>query len=252
MKTKTFYEQEIENKSLKELLLENESKPVTHMLQSEKINKERKNEFKNDDFIYVPKLDAYVEKKKKIFRLNWYESHYALNDLGMAMITIPEFIEFLKYLKEDYNKINSEDSNKILKDVFAGKKDNDNFEWLDASFSKNRGSTIRYNHKCINSKVIPANIQKMKDYLGKRISVEDIDFEEWLKNPTEFGLPKQTIKEGSLIYYAPKKRYVAAIGKSWRENKFLSLRFNPRIRESYIGVRGIFRVYNKNENKNIL
>src|SRR3989338_4501364 len=51
-------------------------------------------------FIYVPSIRLYVAKEKTLYGKNWYECHEELHKKDLYMITLPQFIEFIKYLKK--------------------------------------------------------------------------------------------------------------------------------------------------------
>src|SRR3989344_5563573 len=99
------------------------------MVKKETINHQTESkEHDEKDFIYVPSLELYVAKEKTHFRKNWFESHKLLQEQGNRMLIIPEFIEFLKYLK---SRSNNQEYQNIYKNITGGK----NYwiaEWLDA------------------------------------------------------------------------------------------------------------------------
>ena len=52
-----------------------------------------------ENFIYVPSIDLYVAKERSHLGLNWHDAHKKLHEEGLLMPTIPQFLEFIKYLE---------------------------------------------------------------------------------------------------------------------------------------------------------
>src|SRR3989338_7249778 len=81
--------------------------PKVYTLRNDLENKSEK--INDSDFIYVPSINLYVAKKKTHLGKNWFDCHKLLQQDNQRMLIIPEFIEFLKYAKENhkniYNKI---------------------------------------------------------------------------------------------------------------------------------------------------
>ncbi len=150
----------------------------------------------NSDFIYVPSISLYVAKERTHFEKNWYDAHRELQSKGNRMLTIPEFIEFLKYTRENNPEVYN-DITEVRSPWRA--------EWIDADFKiKNKKLYINSNHVLdSNGNLIPedskplSRITLMKD---SRISLED-----WIKkNHTKQGFPTKKTKSGDLYYWYPK------------------------------------------------
>ena len=56
--------------------------------------------FNESNFVYVPSINTYFAKQRTNLGKNWFETHKELQTNGEKMPTIPEFLEFLKYLKD--------------------------------------------------------------------------------------------------------------------------------------------------------
>jgi len=155
-----------------------------------------------DGFVYVPSIDLYVAKEITLYKKNWYEAHEELHKQGLQMLTIPEFIEFIKYLKNgDQNKGESE---QILDEILTVR-DFWRAEWLDANFKIiNEKLHINYNHRIINGKLKPLNSEPLEDCLMKD-KIIGINLDYWLKNPTKQGLPRKNTPAGKLCYWYPVK-----------------------------------------------
>src|SRR3989344_6667427 len=57
-----------------------------------------------ENFIYVPSLNLYFAKQRTHFNKNWFDCHKLLQADGKRMPLVPEFREFLKYLKNSNNQ----------------------------------------------------------------------------------------------------------------------------------------------------
>ena len=49
-----------------------------------------------NEYIYIPSLNLYVAKQRTHLGLNWYKTHEALHKENLFMLTIPQFISFIK------------------------------------------------------------------------------------------------------------------------------------------------------------
>ena len=151
-------------------------------------------------YIYVPPIDLYVAKGKTLHGKNWYEAHKELHKQGLQMLTIPEFIEFIKYLKRNPTK----DSEKILDEILTARKPWRG-EWLDADFKFIDDKLhINYNYRTINGELKPLNSEPLEDCLMEN-KEPGIDLEYWLNNPTKQGLPRKDTPGGKLYYWCPVK-----------------------------------------------
>ena len=100
------------------------------------------------------------------------------------MLTLPEFVEFLKYLKENPDKRNK----KILEDIIAVRKPW-RAEWIDADFKVIKKKLhMHYSHEYGKGKLKPKYTEELKDYL-KENKTPGIDLDYWLQHATPLGLP---------------------------------------------------------------
>ena len=169
------------------------AKPTQSQTQS------KKNIQNLDGMIYVPSIDLHFSKQRTHKNKNWYDCHKALLSEGTKMPTIPEFIEFLKYLKnsnENEHQIIYKDITEVRNPLRA--------EWLDADFKvKKRKLYINYNHVLDSQgNLQPQNSEKLEACLMED-KTSGIDLNEWLDSSTSQGLPKSNIKSGELYYWAP-------------------------------------------------
>jgi len=155
-------------------------------------------------FIYVPSVNLYVAKERALLNHNWDDTHKKLHEQNLRMPTIPQFIEFLKYLRADPTTENRRVYNKITKarDPWKG-------EWLDAKFyAKDDELWVAYNH-IINLKgdLEAKGNEKLE---GQLMRDEDVvSLEHWLNNPTKQGLPQENPEQEDLWYWPPKENKVA-------------------------------------------
>ena len=154
-------------------------------------------------FIYVPTIKLHVAKEKTLHGKNFYEAQKEMQNQSQKMLTPYEFAEFLKYLKEDYQKINKSESDKILDEILTVRNPWRS-EWLDHDYKKEKTGLYVLYHK-FNSR---GNIELVKELLDKDTLMEDktpgINFEDYLNNHTIQGLPKNNIKNGDLYYWFPR------------------------------------------------
>ena len=159
-------------------------------------------------YIYLPSQEIYVAKWRILNGKNWYESHKILQERELRMLTIPQFIEFLKYLRSNPNEIGAADFLEIeliLDDILALREPYRG-EWLDASFKKlGNNRRINYNHefKIITGEIPitnPKNSEPLEDCLMEN---RNVVLDAWLNNPTSQGLPKTNAWSGNLSYQPP-------------------------------------------------
>ncbi len=134
-----------------------------------------------DGFEYIPSINLYVARGKKFYGESWFECDEKLQKNGERMITLPEFIEFLKYTKTNLPEIYKE-----ITEVRSPWR----AEWINADFK------LKGNKLCINSEVLDRDTL-MKD---KQISLEDY----LNSNHTSQGLPSKKVKSGDLYYWIPR------------------------------------------------
>lgn len=159
------------------------------------------------DFIYVPSINLYVAKQISLFNTNWFDCHKELQKNKKRMLIIPEFIEFLKYLKSSANQ----EYQNLYKEITEVR-----LPWraerLDADFKlKNGGLYINYNHKLDKQNCL---VPKTSELLDSNTLMQDktpgISLEDWLENPSRQGLPTKDFKKGNLYYLHPRKEISSA------------------------------------------
>jgi len=188
-------------------LTHNPELKIDKTILDKKLNTELRNAPNLDGFVYVPSIKLYVAKERTLYGKNWYEAHEELHKQGLQMLTIPEFIKFIKYLRREirhprilYNK--RKEIEKILDKIFTV---NSPWSggWLDANFKFiNEKLHINYNHRIINGKLKPGNSEPLEDCLMED-KTPGIDLEHWLNNSTKQGLPRKDTPDGKLYYRRP-------------------------------------------------
>lgn len=142
-----------------------------------------------DDFIHVPSLNLYFAKERTHLGKNWAEAHKLIQDEGSRMPTLPQFVEFLKYIK---------DNNKDIYGEIMGSKGSQEGEWIDTQFEEVKfRSGIGNGHSYDKDGRLYSDKQEILD---EKTLMEDkvISLEAWLNNPTSQGLPRKDVPEGSL------------------------------------------------------
>tara|TARA_Y100000310_G_scaffold221576_1_gene223153 strand:- start:7488 stop:8147 length:660 start_codon:yes stop_codon:yes gene_type:complete len=152
------------------------------------------------DFIYVPSTGLYVAKERTLSGESWFDVHKQLQSEGSRMPTIPEFTEFLKYLRDNP----SDENTRIYKDI-TEVRDPWRAEWLDADFKvKDIKLHINYNNIIDpNGNLVPENSDLLDEDTLIENGVYRISLESWLDNPTSQGLPRKDIDKGELYYWTP-------------------------------------------------
>ena len=207
---------------------------IPYNLKKENLENKRAKDL--SDFIYVPSINLYVAKQRTLQNKNWFDSHKELQKDNQRMLIIPEFIEFLKYIKSSDNQ----EYQNIYKDI-TEVRNSWRAEWLDADFKvKDKKLYVNYNHVLDSNKNL---IPKKSEILDENTLMQDktpgIDLEDYLNsNHTKQGLPNKNVKSGSLYYYNPRSdnNSVAGFGAvdDWLN---LNAIRSPSLRDPNLGVR---------------
>ncbi len=174
---------------------------------------------------------------------NWNDTHELLQKNNEYMLTIRQFVDFLNLLKsgnafyESGKQIPQARLDEVLNDIIEVR-DPWRSEWLDAKFSKKaklfKNDWAVIYHEITNGKSNEVTAS-LEDYLVED-KIPGIDFDDWLKNANNHGLPKQNIKDGKLYFYHPRDGAVARFGaNSGRAD--LGCGRDPDSSDSSLGVR---------------
>ncbi|MBI2003975.1 hypothetical protein HYS72_00745 [Candidatus Pacearchaeota archaeon] len=194
-----------------------------------KENLENKTSNKNNsDFIYVPSINLYFSRERKFLGEDWFISHKKLQENGERMPTIPEFIELLKYSKEN--------DRKLYRNITEFGGYSDKGEWLDANFKKrDDGLYILTENE---------NKEERLEECLMQDKTPGISLDDFVKgkNITSQGLPNKNVSSGILHYRYPgnNNRSVAWFCVGYSEASF-NCKWNPSITYSYLGVRAVRR-----------
>jgi hypothetical protein len=185
------------------------------------------------DFIYVPSIELWVAKKRTFLGENWLEVHKKLQKSGERMLTIPEFVEVLKYTKENHKDIYNEITE--LRSHWRA-------EWLDADFkTKGNNLYINYNHRIDKNKsLVPQNSEVLEKSTLMNDKILGISLENWLENPTKQGLPSKKVKSGNLYYWRPgRDNNSVARFDAYSGGVCLGCYWDPSNGDSDLGVRAV-------------
>lgn len=186
----------------------------------------------NSNFIYVPSINLYVAKERTHLGKNWFDCHKELQKNNERMLILPEFIEFLKYLK-----INFPDTYEDITEV----RSHWGSEWLDADFKViNKKLHVNYNNVLDkNGKLIPKTSEILDSNTLMKDKTPGISLEDYFnKNHTIQGLPNKNISNGDLYYWFPRSdnnsvaSFYALFG--WT---VLNCNMSPTNADSGLGVR---------------
>jgi hypothetical protein len=184
-------------------------------------------------FIYVPSVNLYFAKERSALGKNWYDSHKELIAQRLRMPTIPEFVELLKYLRDNPSNENTKIYNDIIEVRSPWRA-----EWLDADYKvKSDGLYVNFRHELKSGVLVPKYSEKLDPCLMKD-KTPGISLDDWLNNPTRHGLPKTAVKKGSLYYYFPRddNNSVARFDAS-TDRALLSCYWSPYVTGASLGVR---------------
>ncbi|MBU2523513.1 MAG: hypothetical protein KKE23_04485 [Nanoarchaeota archaeon] len=157
-------------------------------------------------FIYVPSINLYLSKETSYKGKSWNECHEIMSKEDCFMPTIKHFVEFVKYLKTDYQ--DRKEAETILDEILAVRNPW-RAEWLDGKFEKrNKGLYLLSDHRFEKGKLKANYEQPLKDCLMED-KTPGIDLESYLKNANSQGLPSQKTKDGKLYYWFPRAGSVA-------------------------------------------
>ena len=106
------------------------------------------------DYVFVPALGLYLSENRYHQNKNWDETQEIVHKKGKRMPTIPEFVEFLKYLRSPEGKKTIKNAEKILDEIYTIREPWRS-EWLDAKFGDKtityalieKGTLTRYSYQ---------------------------------------------------------------------------------------------------------
>ena len=156
------------------------------------------------DWVYVPSLGLYISDDRCLLGLDWQHNQEPLHKQGYRMPTIPEFIEFVKYIKSPEGQAKVNNANKILDEILTIR-DPFRGEWLDAKFyvrTKNDKLYITYHTFNKKGNIIKKE-EELTDHLRADIIMTGLNLDSWLNDHTKQGLPKKDCPEGNLNYSCP-------------------------------------------------
>ena len=202
-----------------------------------------------EDYVFVPSLGLYISKDRYLSGSNWHITQFLLHDSRRRMPTIPEFIEFLKYLRSPEGKENVNDADEIIKTILPDELEHSG-EWLDARFELTKKDELLMSyHFFDNQGNIIKNHEIVEPHLRYiRNSVEDvgISLDEWLNNHTNQGLPSESCSKtgGNLYYSCPRQSSLSRF--SFSKNPSLHCDTDLLFSHNYEGVRYV-ELNNPNE-----
>jgi len=158
-----------------------------------------------ESFIYVPSVNLYFAKERSHLGKDWDDTHKELQSKGLRMPTIPQFIELLKYLRDNPN-----DENATLYDEITVLRIPWRANSLDAKFyAKDDEVWVDYNHIVdSHGNVVAQNHERLEGHLMQD-RTPGINLEQWLNNATSQGLPPENMQKGDLRYWHPKENGIA-------------------------------------------
>jgi hypothetical protein len=153
-------------------------------------------------FIHVPIIRAYVAKERSCLGMSWFDAHKVFHAQGDRMLTIPEFVAFLRHLRTDFPH---SEHRQIFEDITEGRINSRRIEWLDASFKfVNEILHMNYGHEFDGKILEPKYSEEVKSCLMEN---RKINLADWLNRPTKQGLPPLDVAKGNLKYYHPDTDY---------------------------------------------
>ena len=112
------------------------------------------------------------------------------------MLTLPEFVEFLKYVQANHQE--------IYRDIVEVRSPW-RAEWIDADFKLKDGKLHVNDYHVLdkNGKLIPRRSKLLQKNTLMKDKTPGISLDNWLANPTKQGFPNKKIEAGSLYYWHP-------------------------------------------------
>ena len=162
-----------------------------------------------EGFIYIPSINLNFSKQRTHLNKNWNQTHELLKQQNLAMPTLYQFKEFLKYLRDNPSEENTQIYNEIT-EVRSPWRSN----WLNAKFEQKTDGLYMISKNILDNGNYKTINQKLDNYLeqGKRISLDS-----WLDSNESHGLPSTNILNGELYYWKPIFDSVArfSAGSDW-------------------------------------
>ena len=188
---------------------------------------------------YHPKLEKDgipVAKQNKYYNQNWFDAHSSLQQEGLTMLTIKEFIDFLNTLKTDAhdlsgNKIPESERLEIYNEI-TQKKNPWRAEWLDSDFKVVNGILhINSNHRKTNGNLIPQVSEPLEDCVMQDCWVD-------LNLSNKQGLPTQKTRRQETYFWYP-KRNNNSVARFFADTygAVLSCYWNPSYIDAALAVR---------------
>ena len=187
--------------------------------------------------------DLLVSAEKRYHGKNWNQAHEELHKENSFMLTIRQFADFLNLLKSgnaflgNGNKADSKLLEDVLDEIITARNPWRS-EWLDADFKIiNEKLHINYGHEMKNKILVPGYSEETIGCLMQD-KTPGIDFANWLKNADYHGLPKTSIKDGSLYYWHPRQDNNSVAGfNSFSGRAYLDCYGDSQFSGSALGVR---------------
>src|SRR3989344_4543642 len=86
-------------------------------------------------YVFVPSINLYVAKEKILHNKTWEQTQQELSNQNQKMLTIPQFVSFINYLRNGYQ--NRKEAESILDEILTVRSPWRS-EWLDAYFEKRK------------------------------------------------------------------------------------------------------------------
>jgi len=168
------------------------------------------------DWIYVSSLDFEVSRKRLLCGKDFYETDKILHAENQKKLTMPEFGKYLQFTREDEPEVFEEIT--AVRSPWRA-------TWLDADFKVEGREFVVYYYIFEEGKVVKKRKKLARNTLEEN-RTPGISLENWIKNPTKQGLPKNSIESGNLYYWSPGK-----------DNNSVA-RFNAGSGRAYLGCNG--------------
>ncbi len=176
-----------------------------------------------DEYIKLPS-GIYTARERIIFNKKWSQQNESLKKSGLGMQIPLEFVELLKYAKENDEEL----YNEITQVRNPWRAEN-----LDAYFERRKNGMYILTHNKTKAEKLDEDTLMVDRTPG-------ISIESWLKNPTSQGLPRRDVEAGDLFYWYPRNgavaRFVAFVGRA-----FLDCGRVPSDKSGDLGVRAVKR-----------
>ena len=192
---------------------------------------------------YILLEDSIISIDKFHYNNSWYKMHELLHKEDSFMPNVNDFRMLLYLLKEnkaryaDGSLIKKEEQIRIYNEITEVRSPLRG-EYLDARFEKRKDELYLLSDHIVqsNNSLVPSAQEILHPETLMKDRVLGISLEDYIRNLTPQGLPRNDVKKGDLYYWHPKNECVVWFDAS-SDGSGLDCYGNPQFSNSALGVR---------------